>query len=59
MKTLIVEDDFTSRLPPQQLLKKHGAVHEAFNGREAVEAVRLAIPVPATEFDSRDLRGIL
>ncbi len=40
MKTLIVEDDFTSRLLMQELLKPFGAAHIAVNGREAVEAVR-------------------
>jgi len=38
MKTLIVEDDFTSRLLLQELLKNHGPCHTAVNGREAVEA---------------------
>jgi two-component system, chemotaxis family, chemotaxis protein CheY len=39
MKTLIVEDDFTSRLLLQELLKHYGPVHVAVNGREAVDAV--------------------
>jgi two-component system chemotaxis response regulator CheY len=43
MKTLIVEDDFTSRLLLQELLKSYGPSHVAVNGREAVEAVRLAL----------------
>lgn len=43
MKTLIVEDDFTSRLLLQELLKAYGPVHIAVNGREAVEAVRLSM----------------
>ena len=43
MKTLIVEDDFTSRLLLQELLKKYGRSHIAVNGLEAVEAVRLAL----------------
>ena len=42
MKTLIVEDDFTSRLILQEILKNYGPVHIAVNGREAVEAVRAA-----------------
>ena len=42
MKTLIVEDDFTSRLLLQEILKRYGAVHIAVNGREAVDAVRAA-----------------
>ena len=43
MKTLIVEDDFTSRLLLQELLKSYGPSHIAVNGNEAVEAVRLAL----------------
>jgi two-component system chemotaxis response regulator CheY len=43
MKTLIVEDDFTSRLLLQELLKNYGPSHVAINGKEAVEAVRLAL----------------
>ncbi len=43
MKTLIVEDDFTSRLFLQEALKAYGACHIAVNGEEAVEAVRMAL----------------
>jgi two-component system, chemotaxis family, chemotaxis protein CheY len=43
MKTLIVEDDFTSRLILQELLKNYGPTHIAVNGNEANEAVRLAL----------------
>ncbi len=43
MKTLIAEDDFTSRLILQELLNKFGPVHIAITGKEAVEAVKLAI----------------
>lgn len=43
MKTLIVEDDFSSRLLLQELLKSYGPSHVAVNGKEAVEAVRLAL----------------
>ncbi len=43
MKTLIVEDDFTSRLLMQEFLKEYGPSHIAVNGREAVEAVREAL----------------
>ncbi len=43
MKTLIVEDDFTSRLLLQELLKGYGPSHVAVNGKEAVEAVRAAL----------------
>lgn len=43
MKTLIVEDDFTSRLLLQEILKRYGAVHIAVNGREAVAALHAAL----------------
>lgn len=43
MKTLIVEDDFTSRVLLQEILKGYGTVHVAVNGKEAVEAVRMAL----------------
>jgi len=43
MKTLIVEDDFTSRLLMQEFLKSYGQSHVAVNGREAIEAVCLAL----------------
>ena len=43
MQTLIVEDDFTSRLLMQELLKKYGSAHIAANGKEAVEAVRASM----------------
>jgi two-component system chemotaxis response regulator CheY len=43
MKTLIVEDDFTSRLLLQELLKSYGPYHIAVNGKEAIEAVRVAL----------------
>lgn len=42
MKTLIAEDDFTSRLLLQELLKIYGPTHIAVNGREAVDAARMA-----------------
>ncbi len=42
MKTLIVEDDFTSRLFLQTLLSRYGECHIAVNGREAVKAFRMA-----------------
>ena len=42
-KTLIVEDDFTSRMLMQELLKKFGTTHVAVNGREAVDAVSHAM----------------
>jgi len=43
MKTLIVEDDFTSRLIMQEFLSSFGLAYIAVNGREAVEAVRVAL----------------
>jgi len=42
VRTLIVEDDFTNRLLLQTLLARYGECHVAVNGREAVEAFRLA-----------------
>ena len=39
MKTLIVEDEFTSRLVLQRLLTPHGECHIAVNGEEALLAV--------------------
>lgn len=43
MKSLIVEDDFTCRLLLQNILGKHGEVHVAVNGNEAIAAVKAAI----------------
>ena len=43
MKTLIVEDDFTSRLLLQEILKRYGPVHIAVNGTEAVAAAKAAL----------------
>ncbi len=43
MKTLIVEDDFTSRLLLQEYLKDYGSLHVAVNGVEAVDAVSIAL----------------
>jgi two-component system chemotaxis response regulator CheY len=42
MRTLIVEDDFTSRLLLQSFLSKYGECHLAVNGKEAVAAFRTA-----------------
>lgn len=42
MKTLIVEDDFTSRLLLQTFLSKYGECHIAANGKEALQAFRIA-----------------
>jgi two-component system, chemotaxis family, chemotaxis protein CheY len=43
IKTLIVEDDFTSRLLLQELLKEYGQSHVAVNGKEAVDATAEAL----------------
>ena len=43
MKTLIVEDDFTSRLVLQTFLSRYGECHLAVNGREAVQAFSSAL----------------
>lgn len=43
MNTLIVEDDFTSRLLLEGILKSYGPVHTAVTGREAVDAVSAAL----------------
>jgi two-component system chemotaxis response regulator CheY len=42
MKTLIVEDDFTSRLLLQTFLSKYGECHVAVDGMEAIDGFRLA-----------------
>ena len=42
MKTLIVDDDFASRLLLQTVLSKYGECHIAADGREALEAFRAA-----------------
>jgi two-component system, chemotaxis family, chemotaxis protein CheY len=42
MRTLIVEDDFTSRLLLQTFLGRYGECHVAMNGKEAVEAFRIS-----------------
>lgn len=47
MKTLIAEDDFTSRLLLQEMLHVYGACHAVVDGREAVEAVRIAMDAGA------------
>ena len=43
MKTLIVEDEFTSRILLQGILSRNGECHVAVNGEESVEAFRIAI----------------
>jgi two-component system chemotaxis response regulator CheY len=42
MKTLIVEDDLSSRLLLQTLLGRYGECHVAVNGKEAVQAFQIA-----------------
>ena len=42
MRTLIVEDDFTSRLLLQSFLAQYGECHIAVNGKEAVAAYSAA-----------------
>ncbi len=42
MRTLIVEDDFSSRLLLQVYLSKFGECHIAANGREAIDAFQKA-----------------
>jgi len=42
MRTLIVEDDFTSRLLLQTFLAGYGECHVAMNGKEAVETFRIS-----------------
>src|ERR1022692_3596676 len=43
MKTLVVEDDFTSRLFLHTFLSRYGECHIAVNGTEAVEAFGAAL----------------
>jgi two-component system chemotaxis response regulator CheY len=43
MRALIVEDDFTCRLVLQSFLAHYGQCHVAVNGKEAVEAFRIAM----------------
>ena len=43
MKTLIVEDEFTSRLLLQRLLQGYGECHVAVNGKEAIQAFQAAM----------------
>jgi two-component system chemotaxis response regulator CheY len=42
MKTLIVEDEFTSRLLLQKILSRFGECHIAVNGEEAIKAFHMA-----------------
>ena len=43
MKTLIVEDEFTSRILMQNRLARHGECHIAIDGEEAVKAFRMTL----------------
>src|ERR1035441_3768489 len=43
MKTLVVEDDYTSRLFLHSFLPRYGECHIAVNGTEAVEAFGAAL----------------
>ena len=43
MKTLVVEDDFTSRLVLHTFLSRYGECHIAVNGKEAVTAFGAAL----------------
>ena len=43
MKTLIAEDDMTSRLLMEKILEAYGPYQCVEDGREAVEAVRIAL----------------
>ena len=43
MKTLIVEDELTSRVMLREILKRYGSPQVAMNGREGVDAVRAAL----------------
>ncbi len=43
VKVLLVEDDFASRLLLQTFLSRYGECHVAVNGKEAVEACRIAL----------------
>ena len=43
MNILIVEDSFVSRTVLQHMLEHYGDIHVAVNGREAVEAVKVAL----------------
>jgi two-component system chemotaxis response regulator CheY len=47
VKTLIVEDEFTSRALLREILKRFGVPQIAMNGREGVEAVRTALETGA------------
>ena len=43
MKSLLVEDEFTSRVILQKILLEHGQCDIAVNGKEAVSAFKMAL----------------
>ena len=43
MKTLVVEDEFTSRLVVQRIVSHYGECHIAVNGEEALEAFQCSL----------------
>jgi two-component system chemotaxis response regulator CheY len=43
MKTLIVEDEFTSRRVLQKFLSEYGETDAAVNGKEAIKAFKMAL----------------
>jgi two-component system chemotaxis response regulator CheY len=43
MKTLVVEDEFTSRILLQNLVANYGGCHIAVDGEQAVEAFRISL----------------
>jgi two-component system chemotaxis response regulator CheY len=43
MKALVADDDLTSRILMRELLRKFGVTHVACNGKEAVDAAKVAI----------------
>ena len=53
MKTLIADDDLTSRLLLEGYLKVHTEIQIVVNGKEAVEAVRLAMEAGKRLFHAR------
>jgi two-component system chemotaxis response regulator CheY len=48
MRTLVVEDELTSRLMMQSVLCGYGECHSAVDGEEALEAVRMAMDCSRT-----------
>jgi len=59
MKTLVVEDDFTSRLLMQKLLAPDGERHVAVNGREAVQAFRNPLRQAPKAATARSIKTML